>query len=309
MKQTIFGWCLVLATVPSVAHEVSLEELPLGDGYVVDSPAVGSVFACRTRFNPNAPGAHRSGDWLGTDTFDLTRKPTVDGRVTHVSELSIELSGNRRVIDGNGLPNHPTGVFPIRRTDDAYRYDRNPGSIREQTIALNLPVSPGVAAAPSCLPMGAIGIMTSGAVLFNALDARGEDALAHEIMDGCHGHPQQQGVYHYHGKSPCLEDPAAELDHSGLIGYAFDGFGIYGLRGEDGKVLSTKDLDECHGHTGTIEWDGVEVSMYHYHATLDYPYTLSCFRGKPIESTVGRPQGPPGGDRSGRRPPRGRRGD
>jgi len=24
------------------------------------------------------------------------------------------------------------------------------------------------------------------------------------------------------------------------------------------------------------------VSMYHYHATYEYPYTLGCFRGTPI---------------------------
>jgi hypothetical protein len=45
--------------------------------------------------------------------------------------------------------------------------------------------------------------------------------------------------------------------------------------------LSTADLDECHGDTHSITWDGAAVSLYHYHATADYPYTLSCFRGTP----------------------------
>ena len=65
------------------------------------------------------------------------------------------------------------------------------------------------------------------------------------------------------------------------MGYALDGFGIYGWRGEDGHTLSTNELDACHGHVGPIEWDGAEAEMYPYHATPDYPYTLSCFRGTP----------------------------
>ena len=49
---------------------------------------------------------------------------------------------------------------------------------------------------------------------------------------------------------------APDGEHSGLQGYAYDGFGIFGVYGEDGELLSTADLDECHGHTHEIEWDG-----------------------------------------------------
>lgn len=282
------------------AHEVSLDDLPLGDGRVAGEPTRGSVYACRARFDPDAPGAYRTGDWLGDETFDLTAKPTVDGAVTHLSEMSIALGGSSRRITGNGLPDHPTGSFPIRRSDDAYRYDRNPGTIRAQRIDVSLPADPEPAAHASCLPMGAIGIMTSGAVLFNALDARGDDALAHEILDDCQGHPQSDGVYHYHGKSPCIDDPAGIWDHSGLVGYALDGFGIYGFRAEDGHVLSTDELDECHGHFGTIDWDGTEGEMYHYHATPDYPYTFSCFKGTPVNWSLGAGGGPGRRGRPGR---------
>lgn len=281
-------------------HEVRLDELPLGDGQIASEPTQGSVYACRTRFNANAPGAHRTGDWLGSDSFDLTRKPTVDGAVTHLSELSITRGGAVRRITGNGLPDHPTGTFPIQRSDDAFTYDRNPGTIRAQRIDVALPAEPQPADTAGCLPMGAIGIMTSGSVLFNALDARGDDALAHEILDDCQGHPQRDGVYHYHGKSPCIDGPAAIWDHSGLVGYALDGFGIYGFQGEDGHALSTDELDECHGHVGTVEWDGADVEMYHYHATPDFPYTVSCFKGTPVNWSLGAGGGPGRHGRPGR---------
>ncbi|WOF73886.1 hypothetical protein QMT40_001524 [Parvibaculaceae bacterium PLY_AMNH_Bact1] len=201
---------IFLLFISSVStHTVDLTSLPLSDGKVANEPRAGSVFACQARFHPNAPGARRSGDWLNETegTFDLTRKPTVDGNVIHLSELEIAVSGARRLITGNALPDHPTGRFPISRSDDAYFYDRNPNAIRAHAYSVSFPVNPSIVARPSCLPMGPIGIMLTGAVLFNALDARGENALAHEILDDCQGHPQQSGLYHYHGKSPCQEDP------------------------------------------------------------------------------------------------------
>jgi hypothetical protein len=60
-----------------------------------------------------------------------------------------------------------------------------------------------------------------------------------------------------------------------------DGFGIYGPRGEGGKRLSNADLDVCHGHSHTVLWDGQMVTMYHYHFTDEYPYTIGCFKGQP----------------------------
>ena len=122
--------------------------------------------------------------------------------------------------------------------------------------------------------MGPIGVLRTGAVLFNALDAAGRDAVAHEIQDACFGHPGPNGAYHNHSLTPCLADAGiAETDgvHSPLAGYALDGFGIYGPRGAGGAVMETSDLDECHGHTHEIEWDGRRLSLYHYHATWSYP--------------------------------------
>jgi hypothetical protein len=122
--------------------------------------------------------------------------------------------------------------------------------------------------------------MLTGGVFFNALDAAGVDAVAHEVRDACDGHPQSAGRYHYHNLTPCVDD--AEAGHSQLMGYAFDGFGIYGLRGEDGRLLTNVDLDACHGHTHDITWDGETVDLFHYHATWEYPYTVGCYRSPPV---------------------------
>jgi hypothetical protein len=144
--------------------------------------------------------------------------------------------------------------------------------------------------------MGPVGVMLSGAMFFNALDAAGLDAVAHEVRDRCGGHPQGTGLYHYHAHSDCLED--YWTSHSKLLGYAFDGFGLFGSRGEHGNRLTNADLDACHGHTHTVSWDGEWRDLYHYHATDEYPYLIGCYRGvpgtvsvQPSEPVQGRPRG------------------
>lgn len=251
--------------------------LPLGDGKISSEPTPGYVYPCMTHFRGG--GAQHSGDWLGQAVWDATRKIHVQGDVPWPdARFSIGTVNGVRQIVGNGLPiNHTTGIFPVEASDPAYRIDRNPNAIAVQQITLNLPLLPEVAAKASCVPMGMIGITTGGVAIFNALDDAGRDAVAHEVQDRCDGHPQKQGLYHYHGPSPCH---AAEAENNALIGYALDGFGIYSNRDENGKELTNADLDECHGRTSRIQWDGQQVTMYHYVLTREYPYTLGCFRGR-----------------------------
>ena len=266
-------------------HSVDLTRLPLGDGnYSTTTLQMGSVFTCMT-YNKTAVGAFQEGPWFNGDgTFDLTTKAIVDGEVAWNHEFIIALNSNSRDFTTNDLPNHTTGIYPIASSDDAYQYDRNPNAIAEQTITFSLPANPTIATAPDCLG-SEIGILLSGTVLFNAFDAGGRDAVAHETQDNCQGHPQVSGVYHYHSLTNCLDDEGT--GHSALMGYAWDGFGIYGVHGEAGKVLTNEDLDECHGHSHVIDWDGQKVDMYHYHATYEFPYTLGCFKGTPTRFRIG----------------------
>jgi hypothetical protein len=254
--------------------------LPVGNGKISSAPKVGSVFACQTRFGM-AGGAFRTGDWLRGDVWNPALKPRVSGNVAWPNHLlEIKLEGDKRVIRANNLPSTPTGIYPVQATDEAYQYDRNPNRIREQNINLELPATPAIAVTSSCLPMGLIGFTITGVAMYNALDAQGRDAPAHEILDRCNGHPERNGQYHHHDLSECLPDSSGQAGrHSDLIGYALDGFGIYGLYEGGGKAMTNADLDECHGHVGEVMWDGKLTTMYHYHLTRAYPYTLGCFKG------------------------------
>ncbi|MSQ09431.1 MAG: hypothetical protein EXR52_00260 [Dehalococcoidia bacterium] len=95
------------------------------------------------------------------------------------------LDGERQVVSGNGLPDHPTGSFPVERYSNAFALDPNPNSIAAQRVTVNVATAPALAAQATCLPMGPVGVMLSAAVFFNTLDAAGLDA----VRDLCGGPP------------------------------------------------------------------------------------------------------------------------
>src|SRR5215208_2814893 len=259
----------------AAGDEVDLHNLPLGDGRVSTTGARrGWIYACQTM--QGGGGAFRDGSWIHADgTFDLTAKPTVDGAVAWPSaRVRISRSGGRTRISGNGLPvKATTGVFPIGASDDAYQYDRNPNSIRAQSVSLTLPKARR-ASRPSCLNGGTVGYATNGVAIFNALDAENRDAVAHEIQDDCGGHPERSGSYHYHSGSACLTGRGTRAK---VVGWMLDG---YPLVSEPG--VTNDDLDACHGRTSTITISGKRVRTYHYNVTAEYPYTIGCFRGTPL---------------------------
>jgi hypothetical protein len=265
--------------------------LPLGDlRFSTTTAKAGSIYVCSAPSGGGGPIV-ASAPWLNTaaGTFDLTKKYAVLGAVSWPGAFSAALAGGgaTRTVAGNGLQPAPytTGTFPIQSTDPASAYDRNPNAIAAHTFSYTLPATPVVNATPSCVPAGGtIAVTLTGVAVYNAFDAAGYDGVAHEVQDGCHGHPDPSSTYHYHGLiQTCSSDPGSATVNSSLIGYALDGFGIYGPW-YNGKMLGTADLDACHGTTSAVLWDGRLVTMYHYVSTYDFPYTIGCYRGTPVRA-------------------------
>ena len=295
--------------IPDAINPIDATKIPIGDGSISTSAKVGNVFSCQTMFDSGV-GASVIGPWVNTtaNTWDSTKKVTVSGNVSWPNAIfNVTTSGDKRMITSNGLPiNHTTGIFPISSSEPAYAYDRNPNSIKEQSINLSLPLNPTVVTTPSCLPAGAIAILTDGAVLFNPLDEVGRDAPAYETIDDqCDGHPQQQGLYHHHNIPSCILSKTGSANTSTFVGYAYDGFGIYVEKDKNGKLLTNANLDECHGRISKVNWDGNLIEMYHYVATLEYPYVLGCYKGTPVQSQSNQSGGQPSqpGGQSGSTPP------
>ena len=266
-------------TTSNTSATVDPTHLPVGDNLTTTAgPKAGYLYLCRVQ--SGGGGASSKGPWFNSDgTWNSSAKVAAQGAVQWVSQFAASLAGGALNISGNGLPSHATGVFPIQASDPAHAYDPNPNSIAPQTIAWGLPGNPQVNASPACVG-GVVGVLLTGARLFNAVDGENRDALAWEIQDSCQGHPENTGAYHYHSVSTCVQKDTPG-QHSPLVGYAADGFGIYGNLGENGKALTNADLDECHGHTHAVTINGASVVQYHYHATREFPYTLGCFRGTP----------------------------
>jgi hypothetical protein len=273
------------STIPESIDPVNPAAIPLGDSKLSTKPEVGYVDSCQTTF-PSTGGAEVTGPWINTSagTWNSDIKPAVEGAVAWPNATyNVSLSAGSRIITGNDLPiNHDTGVFPISSSDPAYKYDTNPNSIVAQHLDYVLSSNPVAASQPSCLSGGPVGILNDGVVLFDALDGEGRDAAAHEILDSCQGHPMSSGEYHHHDVPSCILDKYTQPSTSTLVGYALDGYGIYVERDKNGNLLTDANLDACHGRTSEVMWNGKLADIYHYDATLEYPYTLGCFHGTPI---------------------------
>ena len=257
--------------------------LRLGDKRLSTTPKAGYLDSCQTTFGGGG-GATSSGSWLdaGAGTWNSTTKPSVQGSVSWpAASFSVTDSGSSRIVKTNDLPKgQTTGTFPIASSDPVHVYDQNPNSITAQSFTYRLPRDPKAAAKPSCTSLGPVGVLDDGVVLLNALDGEGRDAAAHEILDHCDGHPMMAGAYHYHLVSRCFMPTTASS--ATLVGYALDGYGIYVERNAAGKLPTDSDLDACHGRTSKVLFGGTMVVMYHYDATLAFPYTIGCYHGTPI---------------------------
>ena len=115
-----------------------------------------------------------------------------------------------------------------------------------------------------------IGVHVNGVQLKGPAEAEGYNVdltgLGLEKTCGAHITPPYSlpgaAMYHYHKAASCchIESPGR---HSPLIGYANDGFGVYGYADVRGDASV---LDECRGHFGPLDDDAPGDVAYHYHA-------------------------------------------
>jgi YHYH protein len=256
--------------------------LPVGDSkYSTTSAKKGSLYVCSQyaqNLTSDKGGASTRGPWFTNNNtqYDINKKVHIHGSVSWKGSFSNTVANGKRTITTNDLPlAHTTGTFPVSSSDPAYSYDRNPNTISAQSLTYNLAASPTYGT-PQCMG-GEVGVMLTGVAIFNAFDAGGRDAGAWEVQDDCSGHPQSSGEYHYHTLSSCIQDVSVHT----VIGFALDGFPITGPQVSSGNVLTTDDLDECHGISSQITLDGKQFTSYHYVMTQDFPYSVSCFRATP----------------------------
>ncbi len=204
--------------------------------------------------------------------------------------VEISVDGDNISFKSDGLPSH--------EYLDSYLADGRDGKyiaggVESYDASFSFPIVPTVADSASSTGNGAIGVAISGAVFFDPYEGDGSDTVANDdqseidgipFIDACGGHPLPNAIsYHYHGIPFCITDAVdTDGEHSTLIGYLFDGFGIYGPQDTDGSEPA--DLDACMGHTGATPEFGYDT--YHYHASSSANYISECLTG--VAATSGR---------------------
>ncbi|MGH1340655.1 MAG: YHYH protein [Nannocystales bacterium] len=306
---------LVLLVVATVAGCATNDSDPTGQEEGTD--ITDAAFSDRT-----ASCAARVGHYTAT-ARDLTRD--LDFSAT----VDIEVQGESCVLSSNGIPNHDfndTGAFAtaVSEVVESFTLPQTPTAAGNST-ALSLQYDNGVflngvkldLLAAACYGIGdqplgeeKIGCMSEGTPWrYDPMSPR-----ANFGTDAHNAHTQPDGAYHYHGDPVALYDDSGAAA-SGVIGYAADGFPIFGPWIEDGgtvrKAVSgytlregervsqegegafpggtydgtyvddyefsgAGDLDECNGTTRDGE--------YGYYVTDGYPWIIGCFVGTPDSS-------------------------
>ena len=243
-------------------------------------------------------------------TITMAKLPTVTGTVTAKdidpkgSVFAVTTDKTYRTFKGNGLPTTPMGTFAVQPGTAAYPgYSAAPGGantipgtpgfgqnyssaaaigISPYNLDIRLPMNPKYLATPQSIDYLAIGVALTGALWHVELANLSATVFTNPIsilpLDQCFGHPYSQ-QYHYHAYSwKCFPNQGTS-GQSPLFGYAMDGFGIYGPRGADGKEITNDQLDECHGMTSPVLFNGKIQNIYHYVLNSEFPYAIGCFRG------------------------------
>jgi hypothetical protein len=228
-----------------------------------------------------APFAGSMTAWLRAGDKDL------DGNIVTQDQLitdnvTVRFDTTSMIIRTKGLPNHPTGKFP----QPGFGPDSNPNFIQEHDRTYYIPLDPKVNPnhiattmdnSNHALPMGPIGVAVNGVVFFNPFDAQSTDATS--MMDRCCGHPSPDNTYHYHKYPICLNSPWSDEGnaHSPLIGWAFDGFPIYGPY-ESAGVMAKDVTGASALNDFNMQWDSTRG--WHYHVTPGkFPYIIGGFWG------------------------------
>ncbi len=263
--------------------------------------------------------------WQAEAALDLTDAPGAGDGYAKPS-FNVTCGSDTVTLRSNGMPSYTFVAL-------------TPNALVEQSLEVVIPRFPAVADTPTDIPLlGYAGLNVAGLSWFGpnegAIPAESAwgDPVYNGIVDGCFGHTANE--YHHHALAEkCLTQDAvssatpwtaADPDASSpspILGYAADGFPIYGPRGcldedctdvvtfQSGWVATADPvqdawdnhayqgdpddetvLDQCNGRIGP---DGT----YRYHATATFPYILGCFAGTPMgtgDGAVGDAMG--GGD-------------
>lgn len=128
----------------------------------------------------------------------------------------------------------------------------------------------------------AVGVAVNGVPIYD-YSSQGEldvhqydvkhDTLALGQLDICGGHSGRGDDYHYHVSPTCMIDAMKNKKNDAIIGWAYDGYPLYGNKNPDGSVIKDGELDVCHGQAD-------DTFGYRYQTSATPPYIIQCLVGE-----------------------------
>ena len=271
---------------------------------------------------------NRSSDCADYSASYIAKVTDVKRNLGFVADFNVSDDASSCSVTSNDIPNYDFNDASAHFAED----------VAEQNIAFSVPRNPKAAGSSTELSL-----LTYNAVMLNGvvldLIANGcylpNDPAADadgNVANGCgltvdwrldpmgpvgfgtdshNGHTQPGGLYHYHGNPNALVDLQDTTKESPVIGFAADGFPIYGpnyLDSKTGKISAAKsgftlksgsrptgDSSPGGSYDGTYIQDyeftgagtldkcnGMTVNgHYGYYVTASYPYVMSCYTGTP----------------------------
>ncbi len=200
---------------------------------------------------------------------------------SNTGRAMVSCDANYAYISSDGMPTHAmmNGITATNlQVPTAQNFQGSRG--------WKIPLAPALASTTTSAVDGPIGVAINGVPIFNPCKQGGcqnGDTKVLGELDICNGHAGRADDYHYHAAPTCLmAGHAANYWDTHPLGWALDGFAIYGYFDADGSVASRDGI--CGGNTSSVS-NG--PSAYSYHVTDTSPYVLSCFRGTPSPDLAG----------------------
>tara|TARA_B110000211_G_C14086121_1_gene556782 strand:- start:3604 stop:4881 length:1278 start_codon:yes stop_codon:yes gene_type:complete len=199
---------------------------------------------------------------------------------------SIDYTATDVYVTTEGVPSYDVGPWSNPNVPEAQG--------RVWKITLNPAENTGNAKATS---LGSLGAFINGIGVYNPMDGYywddannvmkaggvgtwNRNAYVYEAQsfDACLGHSDGSGSYHNHVNPKCVYDYTATTVHSPIIGYAFDGFPIYGAfayTGTDGTGAIKRMKSSYKLTTSSTRSGGPTMSQYTAGDFCeDYEYTI-----------------------------------
>ncbi|APX12904.1 YHYH protein [Tateyamaria omphalii] len=191
-------------------------------------------------------------------------------------DVTVTCEGGAAIISSDTYPDHDLMTGIVGTNEQV--------PVPAPGYAAPIPLAPVLGDTPQTRD-SALGVAVNGVPIFD-YTAGGEmteadlahyqaqhDTLQTQQLDICGGHAGRGDDYHYHVKPVCM---IAEMENAGpaaIIGWAFDGFPIYGDENPDGSAITENALDVCNGQMDA-------TFGYRYHTSDDAPYIIQCIMGE-----------------------------